>query len=67
MLTYHLSYICTAHFSFQMQSICGQTTLEISQFFVIWLKENHVPNPGFDTWSSNEVERKIQIRTDTLK
>jgi len=50
-----------------MQSICGQTTLEISQFFVIWLKENHVPNPGFDTWSSNEVERKIQIRTDTLK
>jgi len=36
------------------------------QIFTICPKEGHVPNPGSDTWFSNEVERKIHIRIDIL-
>ena len=48
------------------QSICGENTQKNCQIFAIWPKEVHVRNPGSDTLFSNEVENKIQIRTDML-
>jgi len=45
---------------------CKAKQRNYCQIFTILPKEGHVPNPGSDTWFSNEVGKKIQIHIDML-